>query len=394
MSKFPKLTLLANAASSHTQKWALDLAKRGWQIDVFSFLPAEIPGVTVHHIPKLLGGKADAILRSRWVRKRLAEIQPDIVHAHYATSFGLLGALSGCHPLVISAWGSDIFSFPRSSVLHRSLLHWILKNADQLCSTSQVMAQEMLLYTNNLQKEIAVIPFGVDVDRFTPPVKKAVNLGLEDGESASTVLLNTELDNTELGNSVSGLESEQVIYGVAKHLHSVYGLDILIQAFALVHSRHPGKVRLRIAGDGPEKEKLMQLTREYQAEEAVEWVGHLPNTEVADFYRSLDVVVVPSRKESFGVTAVEGAACGRPVIGSNIEGLPEVILDGKTGILAPPENPQKLAEAMELLLLDSKQREQMGEAGRRFVLEKYDWQKNVSQMEAVYLSLLNRPRIG
>ena len=358
LPKHPRLTLLANAASSHTQKWALELAKRGWHIDIFSFLSAEIPDVTVHLIPKLLGGKADAILRSRWVRKRLAEIQPDIVHAHYATSFGLLGGLSGRHPLVISAWGSDIFSFPRTSVLHGALLRWILKQADQLCSTSQIMAQEMLLYTtSNLQRKIAIIPFGVDVERFSPPT--------------------------------SSLKTEQVVFGVAKHLHAVYGLDLLIQAFAQVYSRHHGKVRLRIAGDGPEKENLVRLTHEHQVEEAVEWVGHLPNTEVADFYRSLDVVVVPSRKESFGVTAVEGAACGLPVIGSRIEGLPEVIIDGKTGILVPPENALKLSEAMELLLLDPKQREQMGEAGRRFVLEKYDWQKNVTQMERIYRALLN-----
>lgn len=352
-----KLALLANAASSHTQKWAINLARRGWEIKVFSFLPGEIPEVDVVVIPKLLGGKADAILRSRWVKRQLDAWKPDLVHAHYATSFGLLGALSGHHPYVISAWGSDIFSFPKSSILHQSLLKWILERADLLCSTSQIMAQEMSLYISK-DKVLEIIPFGVDVERFAPRTDPK--------------------------------PEKPVTFGVAKYFYAIYGLDLLLQAFARVAEHHPGEVRLRLAGDGPEKENLKRLASELHIEEEIDWVGTLPNDQVADFYRSLEVVVIPSRQESFGVTAVEGAACGLPVIASRVGGLPEVVRDQETGLLIPGEDSEGLARAMERLFLSPEEREQYGEAGRTFVLERYDGQKNVTQMESVYRRLLSK----
>jgi len=363
-----KLALLANAASSHTQKWATDLARRGWEIKVFSFLPGEIPGVEVVVIPKLFGGKADAILRLRWVKKYLETWQPDLVHAHYATSFGLLGALSGLHPFVISAWGSDIFSFPKTSVLHRRLLSWILGQADILCSTSHIMAQEMTYYIP-AAKPLQIIPFGVDVERFAPR-----------RESAS--------------EPSKGVTEEPVTYGVAKYLYAIYGLDLLLRAFAEVSKRHPGKVRLRLAGDGPEKENLRSLASELQIEEEIDWVGPLRNDQVADFYRALDIVVIPSRQESFGVTAVEGAACGLPVIASRIGGLPEVVLDQETGLLVPAEDVAALTAAMERLLHNPEERQHFGQAGRAFVLKNYDWQENVSQMENVYTQLLASKKEG
>jgi glycosyltransferase involved in cell wall biosynthesis len=124
----------------------------------------------------------------------------------------------------------------------------------------------------------------------------------------------------------------------------------------------------------------------------VEWWGAIPNPQVAEFYRGLDVVVVPSRQESFGVTAVEGSACERPIIASRVGGLPEVVLDGKTGIMIEPENVESLTLAMEYLIEHPDERNRMGKAGREFVLKHYDWQKNVTQMEYVYQSVLDARR--
>lgn len=351
----PKLCLLANAASPHTEKWALALSQRGWSVELISFLPAEIPGVKVHLVPPIFGRKIDFILRVRWVKDKVQEIQPDILHAHYATSFGFLGAVSSVHPFIISAWGSDIFSFPDQSPFHRGLLEWILGKADYLCSTSHVMAQEMYSHIE-LGKKINVIPFGVDVSQFAP--------------------------------SAQGKASEKVVFGVAKYLQPVYGLDILLRAFAQLNSFEPGRALLRIAGDGPELLRLQALAARLNITDQVEWLGAMPNSEIARFYQNLDVVVVPSRQESFGVTAVEGSACGRPIIASRVGGLPEVVLDGETGIMVEPENVEKLMEAMKLMMDHPEERSRMGQAGREFVLRNYDWEENVTQMEEVYRTVL------
>ena len=203
-----KLCLLANAASTHTEKWAMSLSDRGWEVEILSFLPAELPKVKVHVIPHLVGDKVDVILRQAWVRKKVAEIQPDLIHAHYATSFGLLGTLTRRHPLIISAWGSDIFSFPQISFLHQSLLKWILSHADVLCSSSEIMAQEMYRYIGP-EQTVEIIPFGVDTTRFAPP----------QGERDP--------------HPKNGVTDTPVVFGVAKGLYPVYGLDLLI--LSLIH---------------------------------------------------------------------------------------------------------------------------------------------------------------
>ncbi|MCO1603212.1 glycosyltransferase [Desulfosporosinus nitroreducens] len=359
-----KLCLLANAASTHTEKWALALSERGWEVEILSFLSAELPKIKVHVIPRLAGDKVDVLLRQTWVKEKVAEIKPDLIHSHYATSFGLLGALTRRHPLVISAWGSDIFSFPRTSFLHRRLLKWILSRADVLCSSSEIMAQEMHRYIGS-EQAIEIIPFGVDTTRFAPP----------QGEHVS------------YPKSGSGRTDNLVVFGIAKGLHSVYGLDLLIEAFAQVHYKFP-QTRLRIAGEGPQRGQLEDLAEKLGVSAYIEWLGQLPNANVADFYQSIDIVVIPSRQESFGVTAVEGSACARPVIASRVGGLTEVIIEGETGLLVSSENIAELGEAMERLIKDPALRDKLGRQGRANVLKHYDWQKNVTQMEAVYQQLL------
>ncbi|CAA7599623.1 Glycosyltransferase subfamily 4-like, N-terminal domain protein [Acididesulfobacillus acetoxydans] len=412
-----KLVLLANAASPHTEKWASELARRGWQVEIISFLPASIPSVKVHVTPPFFGAKADVLIRRSWIKKEIARIRPDLVHAHYATSFGLLGALAGRHPLLISAWGSDVFSFPRKSILHRKLLEWTLKRADVLCSTSRVMAREMQRYVGE-EREIEVIPFGVDVEYFTPPrtwpgqegpvgsERKPVDLDCvpvdreRDGPAPGRDMgvpvpqgraaAGERVDPTHPeGDPEPGGRSEHpVAFGVAKYLQPVYGLDVLLRAFAELERRLPGRAVLRIAGDGPDKNRLHKLAKHLEVWSKVEWSGLIPNRRVAAFYRELDVVVVPSHQESFGVTAVEGSACGRPIIASKVGGLPEVVTDHETGLLIPPGNVRELSAAMEYMVRHPAERRRFGEAGRRFVLAKYNWMENVSQMERVYRRLL------
>lgn len=357
----PKICLLANAASPHTEKWASALGRRGWSVDLISFLPAEIPGVRIHLVPAVFGQKIDYILRVRWVKEKIRELNPDILHAHYATSFGFLGAISSVHPFIISAWGSDIFSFPKHSPFHRLLLERVLGTADYLCSTSHVMAKEMYSHID-MKKKIHVIPFGVDVTQFVPPEQTDTN------------------------------GQRKVVFGVAKYLQPVYGLDLLLKAFAQLNHLEPERALLRIAGDGPERTRLQALAARLEITGQVEWLGTLPNSEIARFYQNLDVVVVPSRQESFGVTAVEGSACARPIIASRVGGLPEVVLDGETGIMVEPENIGKLTEAMKRMIEHPEERERMGRAGREFVLRNYDWEENVTKMEEVYREVLRESR--
>ncbi len=93
---------------------------------------------------------------------------------------------------------------------------------------------------------------------------------------------------------------------------------------------------------------------------------------------------MPSTYEGFGVAALEAEAMEVPVVASRIHGIPDVVLDGETGLLVPPRDRQALAAALDRLASDGGLRRRLGHAGRAFVAEHYSWEDNVAQMEALY----------
>ncbi len=98
-------------------------------------------------------------------------------------------------------------------------------------------------------------------------------------------------------------------------------------------------------------------------------------------------MVMPSLKEGFGVAAVEAFACSRPVVATNVGGIPEIITDGKNGYLVNPNNMQELADAMIKMISDKKLMIQMGLNGYKVAKEKFDWSKSVKQMIEIYKEL-------
>lgn len=285
------------------------------------------------------------------------ELKPDILHAHYATSYGLLGALSGCHPFVISSWGMDILGFPESSIFHQKLLRWNLSRADAICATSNQLKEVTKHYLPN-GKIPVVTPFGVDLQGFLPDRVKKKGI---------------------------------LTVGIVKSLEPKYGVEYLIRAFARVHEKFHS-IRLLIVGDGYLRGELQQLVSELKLSEKTEFAGRVSHKEVPKWFNQIDVFVNPSihESETFGVAVLEASAMEIPVIVSRIGGLPEVVQDGETGFLVPPENVNALAEKIELLASDENLRRRMGKAGREFVRKNYDWTENAKIMERLYDSLVKK----
>lgn len=170
-----RVILLSDIDSEHTEKWALGLASKGIEVGIFSMNRTSSdwfikqPGIQVlFQSDKAISGskfseKAGYVFYSKKLKLAIAEFKPDLIHAHYATSYGLLGALSGFHPFILSVWGADVFDFPRKNFLTRSLFKFNLGKADKVLSTSYVMRKEILKYFSG---EVEVTPFGVDLSRF------------------------------------------------------------------------------------------------------------------------------------------------------------------------------------------------------------------------------------
>jgi glycosyltransferase involved in cell wall biosynthesis len=112
--------------------------------------------------------------------------------------------------------------------------------------------------------------------------------------------------------------------------------------------------------------------------------GEINNSDVPDVLRRFDVFVIPSRSESFGVAAVEASSVGLPVIASNVGGLPEVVIDGETGLLFESENVNDLCDKLYYFYQNPKFAGDCSERGSEFVRRNFDWHTNLSQLTALY----------
>lgn len=360
-----KLLFLSDLNSIHTKKWVRSLSENGIELFVFGIdvlktdFYEQLPNVTVSSGEIAVGASSKfSYLNARKALKKVyKEFQPDIVHAHYATSYGLLGSFLKHTPFFISVWGADIFDFPNESFIKKAIVKRNLRKATVICSTSEVMALETKKYTS---KHVNVVPFGVDMEQFTSTGK--------------------------------AVDPNALVFGIVKTLEDKYGIAYLIDAFDLLRKHDPTKNhQLLIVGGGSKEHDLKKHVQELNLAESVNFVGPVNHTEVAHYFNQMDVVVIPStlHSESFGVAAVEASACKKPVIVSNVGGLPEVINDRETGLVAEPKNAIDLFEKMNFLAENTEKIIEFGEAGRKNVIQKYVWDENVRTMIDLYKKALN-----
>jgi glycosyltransferase involved in cell wall biosynthesis len=206
---------------------------------------------------------------------------------------------------------------------------------------------------------LSITPFGVDLDWF--PANSAV------------------------------CQSEQITIGTVKSLKSFYGIDLLIRAFAscrrIVAQSNvelSNRLRLMIVGDGVVRQELEALARDCGIMGVTTFVGAVPHEQVRDYLAKLDVYVAMSRRESFGVAVLEASACGKPVVVSDVGGLPEVVQEGHTGFIVASGDIDALADRLVRLITSPELSMTLGQQGRRFVEDNYDWEDSVQRMIDVY----------
>src|SRR5690606_17085143 len=207
-----RVLLLADVNSVHTIKWAKNLAKNNITVGIWSIRSATSHDLTSYEnifvsSPNerqerdIISTKLKYLTLIKHAKKFVKEFQPDILHAHYATSYGMIGRLVGFKPFVLSVWGSDVYIFPRKNPLFRWVLKKNLASTDRVLSTSRTMALETSKYT---KKEIDITPFGIDVDEFAYQEPN---------------------------------HSTEFSIGCLKYLEPIYGIKYLIEAFALFLKR-------------------------------------------------------------------------------------------------------------------------------------------------------------
>jgi len=359
-----RIALVGNACSVHIERWVKALGERGHE--VHQITANESSGAVSHGSRHMLPFRPPFgyYLNAIPARVLLGRIQPDLVHAHYASGYGTLMRLSGYRPYILSVWGSDVFEYPEICAANRRRVQKNLFAAGAICSTSHAMVGRVRELCPDT-RDIHVTPFGVDIKQFTPRPNEAPRLS--------------------------------VTVGTVKTLNSRYGIDVLIRAFALARGtlleRHPdlgSRLRLRLVGEGDDKEILRGLARNLGIGAITTFVGQVSHCSVAEELRKLDVYVAVSRcAESFGVAVLEASSCGVAVVVSDRGGLPEVVVDGETGMVVPAEDVERTAAALLELVTEPARAIRMGIDGRRFVERNYNWSRSVDIMENVYGQFLS-----
>jgi glycosyltransferase involved in cell wall biosynthesis len=164
------------------------------------------------------------------------------------------------------------------------------------------------------------------------------------------------------------------------------GFDLAVEAFTGVAAGHP-TASLVVAGDGPERPRLMARASALGLGSRVEFPGWIEPERVAEWMSAATLVVCPSRQEAFGLTALEAALMGRPVVATRVGGLCEVVLDGETGVLVEPADSDALAAGISQLLERPDTIRRMGACAAQRARERFSWDRHVDAYEALYTKL-------
>jgi len=348
-----RICLIGNAAAVHLQRWARAYVEQGHDVHIVSIRTAEIPGTTMHvrRVGHERSSSTASTLLSYGVlmlsaRRILRSIDPDVVHAHYVTTSGVIARASGARNIVLTAWGSDVL--PSDKVRHNPIVRlmnrWALRGAKTITSASEYMRTDIM--NRYGVDDITVVPFGVDTSEFSP--RDEPNTG-------------------------------PIVVGLAKALNHKYGIEHAIAALAITRESQRD-MTLTIAGDGPLRSDLETLAGALGVSEAVSFLGRVDHDEMPDVMRSFDILINPSVvPESFGVAILEAEACEIPVVATDVGGVHETCISDKSALLIEPANPQAIADALSRLE-DPEVRHAFGTAGRRFVEDRFSWHQSVDTM--------------
>lgn len=357
---FMKICFIAPADNYHTQKWCKWFSANGYQVEVISFTKGDIQNCVVHYIDcgvdvNQSDSKKIKYLFQVWkVHNLIKKIKPDIINAHYASSYGSVAALACLSSYYLSVWGSDIYDFPKKSIFHKLLLKFSLWRATYLFSTSKAMAKEAAKYTS---KKFEITPFGVDCTLFNP--------------------------NKRTRKDCDG----KFVVGTVKSLSPKYGIATLLKAVSLVKkSSMIHNLELRIAGKGPYEAEYKRLASDLGIDDITVWLGFISQEEAAVEWANMDCAIIPSESESesFGVSAVEAQACGTATIISDIPGLMEATKPGLTSVVVRRGDVEELAKKISELYIDYKMRIDIGNKGRKFVSKNYELNKCFNKITKIY----------
>jgi len=295
-------------------------------------------------------------------RKILAEIRPDIVHAGWVYSSGLIAALSGFRPWLLMPWGSDVQVMPYQSHGRRIVARYVFRQANMITCDCQAVKDNIIRLSGYSADRIVVAPWGIDLHQFRP------------------------MNHLNSIRSQLGWEHSKILI-VTRQLKSFYGIEYLISAMPLILAAEP-EARLLVCGDGPLETMLRNMVRQLHLESMIHFAGFVPNHLLPAYLNAADIYVSPSLEDGSSLCLMEAMACGLPSVVTNIPAVLEWVEHGRNGYVVSKRDVEGLASAVVNMLRDDSSRAKMGEASLATALLHADWDKNFKTVEEIYHHLI------
>lgn len=309
-----RILFCADASSVHTRRWVAEMAARGHACWVVTRLAGEVPGA--QEVITLQPG----LSKLGWfqaipaVRRLARRIQPDWVHGHYVTGYGLWAAACGRHPMALTAWGSDILVTPFESRVMRALVGWSLRRADLITADSQDVIDAIHRYGPHAPCQ--QILWGADTDKFQPAAQ------------------------TPPGFDVISLRSWEANYNI----------DVIVDGFAAFVAQRPGlAARLHLLGGGPDEGRLRAQVAALGLTERVVFHGRVDDAGMLAALHASRVSVSIPTSDATSVSVLESMACGLPIIASDLPANRQWLRDrggDEGGVLIGPRDAPALARTL------------------------------------------------
>ncbi|MFY3385300.1 glycosyltransferase [Paracidovorax sp. MALMAid1276] len=346
----PHLCLLGDATSPHIQRWAREMLARGWRVSLITARPAPIDGVH-QQVLRPVRRSAQWLLRAGEARRAIAALAPDIVHAHYTTSYGYLGARAGRRPLVMTAWGSDLLVTPHTAPWMRWLTAWTLRRADLITGDSESLVDAARSYQP--AAPVHCIHWGVELARFAP-------VPWQD----------------KPGFEIVSLRSWEPIYNI----------PTLIDAVARLREQHPSlPLHLHLLGGGSMEAPLRAQVAARGLQAVVSFHGRLDDAGMARVLARCKVSVSVPTQDATSVSVLESMACGLAVVATQLQANAQWLQpDG----LVPAQDSAALARALAHLAHDGAAAEATGQRNAALIQREGDRRQQMDRMDALYRELL------
>ncbi len=369
-----KICLCANGSSIHTKRWINYFVDRGHEVHLVSNISYKYKSSKFHILKNYTNNRhLNFFGYCLQIKKIINKIKPDIIHSHYATTYGFLGALSGFHPLIVSVWGSDVLVEPKNSKVFDFFTRYALKKADLIIPMATPKAEFMKNYLIKSfcvpEDKIQRIPWGIDPTIFKRGYKQEVE---------------------KLRENLKIQKNTKIILS-ARHMDPKYGIKYLIKVIPYLTKKYPNTKLIILRGGGSKEyeNKMKNLSSKLRVSDKIIFIQkHINTKEMCVYLNLADIFVSLTKTDQFACSLMEGMACGTIPIVSNIEVYQQYLKNKKNALFVEPENPKDIAEKIIYCFKHPEIKNKFYKINRKIIEKDEDWNKNARKMEELYKKLI------